>query len=171
MLLVRALPARMRAKAVGNLCLDPPQPSIVRYAALHSWVVARIAAEENLELFELLDPDTTPPVLPSPHGTATTNTPVAPVATGTPAAPTATSLPTAFADNKPPNAPAATGLSAKTMATTATDTHPAPAATEAAAAAAPAALPIVSLVGHRVANFMLLLPVRRHRFVPSPGHH
>ena len=54
MLLARTLPTSMQAKAVSKLCLDPLQPSTVRYAALHSWIVVRIAAEDNLELFELL---------------------------------------------------------------------------------------------------------------------
>ena len=79
--LVRTLPKHMWTKAVDKLCLDLLlQPSISRYAALHRRIVARGAAEKNLELFELLDPDTTPPVLPAPHNTAATATIASPLA-------------------------------------------------------------------------------------------
>ena len=245
MLLVRTLPTRMRTKAVGKLGLDPLQPSTFRYAALHSWAVARIAAEENLELFELLDPDTTLPVLPAAAtpaaaatttATTTTNTPAIPAITDTPAATTATTTTTMTAATEPPTAPAATKPPAAatpaepititdTPATITTDTPAATTATTIATKqpAAPAiidtpaeptaamisaatttatylyttgttatadslaamatavitALPpaalaapqVVSRVSHRVANSMQLPPIRRNRFIPSPGHH
>ena len=93
MLLVRTLPARMRMKAVGQLRLDPLQPSTFRYA------IARIAAEENLELFELLDPDTTLPVLPA----AATEPPTAPAVTNRPPQPRPPNLPPS--PTRPPRLP------------------------------------------------------------------
>ena len=90
MLLVRTLPARMRKKAVGKLGLDPLQPSTFRYADLHNWIVARIAAEDNLELFELLHGDASP----SPLTMTTTMTTTASTTT---AMTTATEPPTASA--------------------------------------------------------------------------
>lgn len=44
-ILVRTLPTRMRTEAVGELSLDPLQSTTFRYAALHSGIVARIAAD------------------------------------------------------------------------------------------------------------------------------
>ena len=73
---MRTLSARMRTKSVGKLSPHPLQPSTFRYAALHSWIAAQIAAEDNLKLSELLHRDTEPPA--------------APLATGPPATPAAT---------------------------------------------------------------------------------
>ena len=131
----------MRAKAIGKLSLDPLQPSTFRYAALHSWIVARVAGEENLELFEHLDPDTTLPVLPAPHDTAATDTPAAPTATDTPAAPTATSVPAASAANEPPTAPAATDPPVATTAAVKTTTATAMTTTASTSTATISALP------------------------------
>ena len=39
------------SNTIHELRLDPLQPLSFRYAALHSWTVARTAAEDNLELF------------------------------------------------------------------------------------------------------------------------
>ena len=89
-LLVRTLPARMRKKAVGKLGLDPLQPSTFRYADLHNWIVARIAAEDNLELFELLHGDASPSQL-------TMTTTMTTTASTTTATTTATEPPTASA--------------------------------------------------------------------------
>lgn len=98
MMLVRTLPTRMRTKAVGELDLDQFQPPTFRYAVLHSWVVARVAAMDNLELFELLHTD-------MPAATVGIDTLASPADTDTPAAPAAAGTPTRTSPPTRPHLP------------------------------------------------------------------
>lgn len=76
-MLVRTLSMRMRRIAVGELYLNPLQLSTFQYAALHNWIVARITAGDNLEVFELLHRDASSPspsTTTAATATATTTT-------------------------------------------------------------------------------------------------